>query len=175
LATVMQESAQAALSYIRSRAHQFGLPRDFYIATSISTYMCGGRHPKDGPSAASPWRQRRQRAHQDPRAPRAWANDRRDHAARQGAAIGGLKEKLLGRAPCGHLTRPFSRKENGKNVAELPDNLKKAMKLHFVEQMDEVLQIRARIAAARVERRDARSSCRAARSGVRRISRAAHQ
>jgi ATP-dependent Lon protease len=54
--------------------------------------------------------------------------------------IGGLKEKLLAAHRAGIFEAILS-KENEKDVAELPDNLKKAMKLHFVETMDEVLKI----------------------------------
>ena len=51
LGEVMQESAQAAMSYIRSRAHHFGLPRDFYRNLDVHIHIPEGAIPKDGPSA----------------------------------------------------------------------------------------------------------------------------
>ena len=51
LGDVMQESAQAGMSYIRSRAHTFGLPRDFYRNLDLHVHVPEGAIPKDGPSA----------------------------------------------------------------------------------------------------------------------------
>ena len=140
LGDVMQESAQAALSYIRSRAHHLGLSRDFYRNVDIHVHVPEGAIPKDGPSAGITMATALASALT--RIP-----VRRDVAMTgeitlRGTVlpIGGLKEKLLAahRAGVFEVILPA---ENQKDVADVPENLKSAMKLHFVSVMDEVLKV----------------------------------
>jgi ATP-dependent Lon protease len=140
LGDVMTESAQAALSYIRSRAHHLGLPRDFYRNLDIHIHVPEGAIPKDGPSAGITLATALASA-------LAKIPVRRDIAMTgeitlrgKVLPIGGLKEKLLAAHRAG-LFEAILPKENQKDLADLPENLRTAMKLNFVDSMDEVLKL----------------------------------
>jgi ATP-dependent Lon protease len=140
LGDVMQESAQAALSYIRGKAQALGLSREFYRNVDLHLHVPEGAIPKDGPSAGITMATALASA-------LAKIPVRRDIAMTgeitlrgKVLAIGGLKEKLLAALRAGIFEIILPR-ANEKDIAELPDNIKKAMKLHFVDQMDEVLTL----------------------------------
>ncbi|MFC5862944.1 endopeptidase La [Acidicapsa dinghuensis] len=140
LGDVMQESAQAALSYIRGRASALGLQRDFYRNVDLHLHVPEGAIPKDGPSAGITIATALASA-------LAKIPVRRDIAMTgeitlrgKVLAIGGLKEKLLAAQRAGVFEAILPR-DNERDIPDLPDTIKNNMKLHFVDQMDEVLKL----------------------------------
>jgi len=140
LGEVMQESAQAAMSYIRSRAHMFGLPRDFYRNLDVHIHVPEGAIPKDGPSAGITLATAICSALT--RIPVRGDVAMTGEITLRGKVlpIGGLKEKLMAAHRHGILEAIMPR-ENEKDLPDIPDAIRKTMKLNFVESMDEVLRI----------------------------------
>ncbi len=138
LGDVMQESVSAALSYVRSRSIKFGIKPTLFEKRDIHVHVPEGATPKDGPSAGV-----------------AMATSivsvltgiavRRDIAMTgeitlrgRVLPIGGLKEKLLAALRAG-ITTVFIPKDNEKDLAEIPDNVKKHLKIIAVAEVDEVI------------------------------------
>jgi ATP-dependent Lon protease len=140
LGDVMTESAQAALSYVRSRAHHLGLARDFYRNVDIHIHVPEGAIPKDGPSAGITLATGVASALTKIPVRRDLAMTGEITLRGKVLAIGGLKEKLLAAHRAGIFEAILPR-DNQKDLADLPENLKTAMKLHFVDSMDEVLTL----------------------------------
>ena len=140
LGDVMQESAQAALSYIRSRAQHLGLTKDFYRNVDIHVHVPEGAIPKDGPSAGITLATALASALTKIKVRRDIAMTGEITLRGKVLPIGGLKEKLLAAHRAG-IFEAVLPEENKKDLAELPELLKTSMKLHFVEEMDQVLQI----------------------------------
>jgi ATP-dependent Lon protease len=140
LGDVMQESAQAAMSYIRSRAHQFGLPRDFYRSLDVHLHVPEGAIPKDGPSAGITIATTICSALT--RIPVRCDVAMTGEITLRGKVlpIGGLKEKLLAAYRHG-IYEAILPRDNQKDLPDIPENIRNLMKLHFVESMDEVLRI----------------------------------
>jgi ATP-dependent Lon protease len=140
LGEVMQESAQAAMSYIRSRAHTFGLPRDFYRNLDVHIHIPEGAIPKDGPSAGITLATTICSALT--RIPVRGDVAMTGEITLRGKVlpIGGLKEKLMAAHRHG-IFEAIMPRENEKDIPDIPDAIRNTMKLHFVESMDEVLRI----------------------------------
>jgi ATP-dependent Lon protease len=140
LGDVMQESAHAALTWIRSRSHSLGLPKDFYRSIDIHVHVPEGAIPKDGPSAGITMATALASALTKIPVRRDIAMTGEITLRGKVLPIGGLKEKLLAAHRAG-IREAILPAENKKDLADLPQLIKEEMKLNWVEQMDEVLEI----------------------------------
>ena len=140
LGEVMQESAQAAMSYIRSKSGQLGLPKDFYRNIDIHLHVPEGAIPKDGPSAGITICTSIVSALT--RIPVRCDVAMTGEITLRGKVlpIGGLKEKLLAAHRMG-LRTVLIPKDNEKDLADIPQEILSSLTVHLVETMDEVLQI----------------------------------
>jgi ATP-dependent Lon protease len=140
LGEVMQESAQAAMSYVRARAERFGIDKKFAEVCDIHVHLPEGAIPKDGPSAGVTMATALVSA-------LAKIPVRRDVAMTgeitlrgRVLPIGGLKEKALAAHRAGIKTILIP-KENRKDLREIPKKIREAMQIIQVEFMDDVLRV----------------------------------
>ncbi|MDQ2948920.1 MAG: AAA family ATPase, partial [Acidobacteriota bacterium] len=140
LGDVMQESAQAAMSYVRSRAQYLGLPKDFYRHLDIHVHVPEGAIPKDGPSAGITLATSICSALTGIPVRCDIAMTGEITVRGRVLPIGGLKEKLLAAHRHG-INEIILPRENERDLADIPENIRKQMKLNFVFSMDEVLKI----------------------------------
>lgn len=139
LGDVMQESAQAALSYVRSRAMRLGLDSDFYQKIDIHVHVPEGAIPKDGPSAGITIATSIVSAILKIPVDRTLAMTGEITLRGRILPIGGLTEKLLA-AKRGNITHVLIPRENESNLREVPQKVRNSLHIDFVNDMDEVLQ-----------------------------------
>ncbi len=139
LGEVMQESAQAALSYVRSRARQLNIPENFYEKTDIHIHVPEGAIPKDGPSAGITLATSIVSALTRKPVNRDIAMTGEITLRGRILPIGGLKEKILA-AHRGNVSKVLIPFENKKDIEEIPKKILKKVELILVENMDEVLK-----------------------------------
>jgi ATP-dependent Lon protease len=139
LGEVMKESAQAALSYIRTRAKVFDLPQDFYQKLDIHIHIPEGAIPKDGPSAGITLCTAMVSALTGLEVQKGLAMTGELTLRGRVLPVGGIKEKMLAAHRAGIKTLIVPR-ENAKDLKELPIHIRKDLKFILVEHMDEVLK-----------------------------------
>ena len=140
LGDVMQESVQAALTYIRARAEQFGLQKGFYKKIDIHVHVPEGAIPKDGPSAGIAMATSIASALMKKKVRSDLAMTGEITLRGRVLPIGGLKEKILA-AHRGNIKMVIIPKDNEKDLAEVPQNVQNGLKIVFVDHIDEVLKI----------------------------------
>ena len=140
LGDVMQESIQAALTFVRSRAEVLGLPEDFHEKTDLHIHVPEGATPKDGPSAGIGMCTAMVSVITGIPVKADVAMTGEITLRGQVLPIGGLKEKLLA-AHRGGVKQVIIPHENEKDLAEIPDNVITDLNIHCVKWMDEVLQV----------------------------------
>ncbi len=138
LGDVMQESVQAARSYVRSRMSVFGVSRKFFDKRDIHVHVPEGATPKDGPSAGVAMCTSIVSSLTGIPVRRDVAMTGEITLRGRVLPIGGLKEKLLA-AHRGGITTVLIPKENEKDLVEIPDNVKKGLKIIAASTVDEVL------------------------------------
>ena len=140
LGDVMKESAQAALSYIRSKAKDLEIPEDFFEDNDIHLHVPAGAIPKDGPSAGVTIFT-------------AMVSLLLNRAVRSDVAmtgeitlrglvlpVGGIKEKILAAKRAG-ITKVILPKKNENNLEEVPEKVKHGMEFYLVDTMDRVIKL----------------------------------
>ena len=140
LGDVMKESIQAAKSYVRSRCIEFGIKPTIFPIRDIHIHVPEGAIPKDGPSAGLGMVTSIVSVLTGIPVRKDIAMTGEVTLRGKALGIGGLKEKLLAALRAGTKTVIIP-KENEKDMAEIPDNVKDGLELIFVDNVDEVLKI----------------------------------
>ncbi len=138
LGDVMKESAQAALSYLRSRAERLGISEDFFERSDIHLHVPSGAIPKDGPSAGV--------AIVASLASLLSGKPVRHEIAMTGEItlrgkvlpVGGIRQKIMA-ASRAHVEAVLLPRQNAKDLAEVPEEIKRRLEFLFVDTVDDVL------------------------------------
>lgn len=139
LGNVMQESARAALSYVRSRAEALGLEKNFFEKSDIHLHIPAGAQPKDGPSAGVTMATALVSLISG-RSVRPDVGMTGEITLRgQVLPVGGIKEKVLAAHRSG-LRKVVLPKRNDADLEELPEEVRESLQFYFVETVDEVLE-----------------------------------
>jgi ATP-dependent Lon protease len=140
LGDVMQESARAALSYVRSRAELFGLDPDFHASLDIHIHVPEGAIPKDGPSAGITMATALLSAVTKIPIHRNIAMTGEITLRGKVLPVGGVKDKILAAARAG-ITTVILPAENERDLEDIPRDVRERMEFHLVESMDEVVTL----------------------------------
>jgi ATP-dependent Lon protease len=139
LGDVMKESIQAAMTVVRSRADMLGIDHEYFSKHDLHIHVPEGAIPKDGPSAGIGMCTALVSACTDIEVRANVAMTGEITLRGEVLPIGGLKEKLLA-AHRGGITTVLIPEENRKDLAEIPDNIKKHLDIRCVQWIDEVLE-----------------------------------
>lgn len=140
LGEVMKESAQAALSYIRSHAPSLRLPEDFYQNWDIHIHIPAGATPKDGPSAGVAMAAAVLSLLKGKPLPHDMAMTGELTLSGRILPVGGVKEKLLAARRAGVQTVILPKK-NEENLTDIPENVRSELKLILIEDFREVIDL----------------------------------
>jgi ATP-dependent Lon protease len=140
LGDVMQESARAALSYVRSRAEMFGLDPDFHASMDIHIHVPEGAIPKDGPSAGITMATALLSAVTKIPIHRDLAMTGEITLRGKVLPVGGIKDKVLAAARAG-IMKVIVPAENERDLEDIPQDVRDRMEFNLVESMDEVMNL----------------------------------
>ncbi len=144
LGDIMKESASAAMSYVRTIASDLGLKKDFYRKIDVHIHIPEGAIPKDGPSAGITIATSLVSALTKIPVKRDLAMTGEITLRGRVLPIGGLKEKLMA-AMRAQIKEVLIPKDNEKDIAEIPDIIKKTLHITFVEHVDQVIEKALRV------------------------------